>query len=328
MEPSSAYETGQAVGRTLVIAFVAVAFLGGGLFFVISMIKATTRKTRGWIICAVASGVVALGGLLGAAGLAANSLGKVIQSGKAEGGGKTKLASDDGRYRIEVPKSWKEMPELNEAAGIVAGNVFREQYVLVIENAKSDFAGDLASFDKLTSDGLKENLKSPEISEPEKRNVGAYPALHRRVAGTSDNVRVVYQISSVESADAFYQVMMWTIPPRESTAMPVFREVIDSFSTKAGPPEGKPAATVPTGNDTRSRVVKIIVELLGISPSKVTPASRFIEDLGADSLDIVELVMAVEEDFEVEIPDETAADLKTVDDLVTWIDARAGKVEK
>ena len=328
MEPSSAYETGQAVGRALAIAFVAVAFLGGGLFFVISMIKATTRKTRGWIISAVASGVVALCGLLGAVSLAASSLGKAIQSGASEGARKIKLASDDGRYRIEVPKSWKEMPELNEAAGIVAGNVFREQYVLVIENAKSDFVGDLASFDKLTSDGLRENLKDPEISEPEKRKVGAYPALHRRVVGTSDNIRVVYQISSVESADSFYQVMMWTTPTRETGALPVFREVIDSFSTKAGPPEENPAATLPTGNDTRSRVVKIVVELLGISPSKVTPASRFSEDLGADSLDIVELVMAVEEDFEVEIPDETAADFKTVGDVVRWIDARKAKVEK
>ena len=328
MEPSSAYETGQAVGRTLVIAFVAVAFLGGGLFFVISMIKAATRKTRGWIISAVVSGVVALGGLFGAVGLAASSLGKAIQSGKSDSERKSKLASDDGRYRIEVPKSWKEMPELNDAAGIVAGNVFREQYVLVIENAKSDFVGDLASFDELTSGGLKENLKDAEVSEPEKRKVGAYPALHRRVVGTTDNIRVVYQITSVESADAFYQVMMWTIPSRESAALPVFREVVDSFSAKAGPPEENPAAAVPTGNDTRSRVVKIVVELLGISPSKVTPGSRFIEDLGADSLDIVELVMAVEEDFEVAIPDETAADLKTVGDVVRWLDAQKGKGEE
>ena len=159
MEPTSAYETGQAVGRSIIIAVVAAALLGGGLFFVISMIKAATRKTRGWIIGAVVSGVVALCGLLGAVGLAASSLGKAIQSSKSESERKSKLASDDGRYRIEVPKSWKEMPELNEAAGIVAGNAFREQYVLVIENAKSDFVGNLEEFEQLTSDGLKENLK-------------------------------------------------------------------------------------------------------------------------------------------------------------------------
>lgn len=328
MEPTSAYETGQAVGRYFAIAVVAVALLGGGLFFVISMVKATTRKTRGWIISVVVSGVVALCGLLGAVGLAASSLGKAIQASKSDGERKSKLASDDGRYRIEVPKSWKEMPELNEAAGIVAGNAFREQYVLVIENPKSDFVGNLEEFEQLTSDGLEENLKNPEVSEPENRKVGAYPALHRRVAGTTDNIRVVYQISSVETADAFYQVMMWTIPSRESIALPVFREVVDSFSAKSGPPDENPDTALPTGDDTRSRVVRIIVEQLGISPSKVTPTSRFIEDLGADSLDTVELVMAVEEDFEVGIPDETAAGLKTVGDLVNWIDAQAGKVEE
>lgn len=328
MEPSSAYEAGQAAGRYIVIALVAVALLGGGLFFVISIIKASTRKTRGWIISVVVSGVVALCGLLGAVGLAASSLGKAIQSSRPDHERKSRMASGDGRYRIEVPASWKAMPELNEAAGIIAGNAFREQYVLVIENLKSDFVGNLEEFEQLTSDGLEQNLKNPEISEAENRKVGAYPAFHRRVVGTTDNLRVVYQISSVETADAYYQVMMWTIPSRENLALPVFREVVDSFSAKAGPPDENVSAALPTGDDTRSRVVRILVEQLGISPAKVTLTSRFVEDLGADSLDTVELVMAVEEDFEVGIPDETAAGLKTVGDLVNWIDAQAGKVEK
>jgi acyl carrier protein len=328
MEPSSAYETGQAVGRSILIGLVAFALLGGGLVFVITMIKATTSKTRGWIIGAMVSGVVALRGLLGAVGLAASGLGKAIQANKSEGDRKNRLATEDGRYRIEVPKSWKEMPELNEAAGIVAGNGFREQYVLVIENLKSDFVGDLPSFEQLTSDSLKESLENSEVSEPESRKVGAYPALHRRVVGTTEKIRVVYQISSIETADAFYQVMMWTIPSREAAALPVFREVADSFKAEAGPPDENPAAASLTGDDTRSRVVRIIVGQLGINPSKVTPTSRFTEDLGTDSLDIVELIMAVEEDFGVAIPDETAANLKTVGDLVRWIDAQAGKVEK
>ena len=312
----------------MLIGLVAFALLGGGLVFVITMIKATTSKTRGWIIGAMVSGVVALLGLLGAVGLLANSLGKVIHASKSEVGRNSRLTSEDGRYRIEVPKSWKEMPELNEAAGIIAGNAFREQYVLVIENLKSDFVGDLQSFEQLTGNSLKESLENSEVSEPESRKVGAYPALHRRVVGTTEKIRVVYQISSVETADAFYQVMMWTIPSRESAAQPVFREVVDSFSAEAGPPDESPGAASPAGDDTRLRVVRIIVGQLGISPSKVTPTSRFTEDLGTDSLDIVELVMAVEEDFGVAIPDETAANLKTVGDLVRWIDAHAAKVER
>ena len=67
------------------------------------------------------------------------------------------------------------------------------------------------------------------------------------------------------------------------------------------------------------KVKDIIVEQLGVNPEQVTPQASFIEDLGADSLDIVELVMAMEEEFEVEIPDEEAEHIKTVKDAVNFI---------
>ena len=67
------------------------------------------------------------------------------------------------------------------------------------------------------------------------------------------------------------------------------------------------------------RVKEIICEQLGVSEDQVTPQASFIEDLGADSLDIVELVMAMEEEFEVEIPDEEAENIKTVADAVNYI---------
>jgi acyl carrier protein len=300
--------------------------VGGGIFFVVAMIKAATRKTRGWIIGAVVSGVVALCGLLGAASLAASSLGKAIKSNKELADRKKRVASPDGGFRVEVPGNWKEMPELNEDAGIAAGSELREQYLVVIENPKTDFVGDLDAFDKLTSDLLTGNLTNPEVSDVESRDAGKYPARHRRLIGTTENIRVVYQVSSVETDDAFYQVLMWTIPSREAAALPLFREVIDSFSAKAGPPDpNRPAAAPAIAGDTRSQVARIIVELLGTDPAGVTAEARFIEDLGADSLDTVELVMAVEEEFDVAIPDETAAELKTVGDLVRWID---GQVEK
>ena len=67
------------------------------------------------------------------------------------------------------------------------------------------------------------------------------------------------------------------------------------------------------------KVKEIIIEQLGVEEDDVTPAAKFIEDLGADSLDIVELVMAMEEEFEVEIPDEEAEHIKTVQDAVNFI---------
>ena len=70
-----------------------------------------------------------------------------------------------------------------------------------------------------------------------------------------------------------------------------------------------------------TQVKDIIVEQLGVDPEKVTTDAKFIEDLGADSLDTVELVMTFEEKFSVEVPDEDAEKLKSVADVVAYIQA-------
>ncbi|MCP3144803.1 MULTISPECIES: acyl carrier protein [Pyxidicoccus] len=68
-----------------------------------------------------------------------------------------------------------------------------------------------------------------------------------------------------------------------------------------------------------TKVKNIIADQLGVGEDEIKPESSFIEDLGADSLDIVELVMAMEEEFEVEIPDEEAENIKTVGDAINYI---------
>jgi acyl carrier protein len=73
------------------------------------------------------------------------------------------------------------------------------------------------------------------------------------------------------------------------------------------------------------KVKDIIVEQLGVNPEQVTPQASFIEDLGADSLDIVELVMAFEEEFGVEVPDEDAEKLQTVGDIIKYIEDKSAK---
>jgi acyl carrier protein len=67
------------------------------------------------------------------------------------------------------------------------------------------------------------------------------------------------------------------------------------------------------------KVKDIIVEQLGVAPEKVTPEASFIDDLGADSLDTVELVMALEEAFEIEIPDEAAEKMERVGDAIKYL---------
>jgi len=70
---------------------------------------------------------------------------------------------------------------------------------------------------------------------------------------------------------------------------------------------------------TEDRVKDIIVEQLGVNADQVNPAAKFIEDLGADSLDTVELVMAFEEEFGIEVPDEAAEKLQAVSDVISYI---------
>jgi acyl carrier protein len=72
-------------------------------------------------------------------------------------------------------------------------------------------------------------------------------------------------------------------------------------------------------DNTESKVKEIIINELGVEPEKVTLEASFVEDLGADSLDTVELVMAFEEEFGIEIPDEDAEQLQTVGDAVKYL---------
>ena len=75
----------------------------------------------------------------------------------------------------------------------------------------------------------------------------------------------------------------------------------------------------------KERVKNIIVEQLGVEADQVKPEAQFVNDLGADSLDTVELIMALEEEFDIEIPDDKAEKIKTVGEAVSYIEANAKK---
>lgn len=81
-------------------------------------------------------------------------------------------------------------------------------------------------------------------------------------------------------------------------------------------------------NEIEARVKKIVVEQLGVKEDEVTTDASFVDDLGADSLDTVELVMALEEEFDTEIPDEDAEKIITIKDAVAYVVDRMGKDAK
>ena len=75
----------------------------------------------------------------------------------------------------------------------------------------------------------------------------------------------------------------------------------------------------------QERVKNIIVEQLGVEADQVKPEAQFVNDLGADSVDTVELIMALEEEFDIEIPDDKAEKIKTVGEAISYIEANAKK---
>ena len=78
---------------------------------------------------------------------------------------------------------------------------------------------------------------------------------------------------------------------------------------------------------TEDKIKSIIANQLGVKFEEVTPNASFIDDLGADSLDTVELIMALEEEFEIDIPDEDAGSIKTVGDIVKYIENKVSSKE-
>jgi len=113
---------------------------------------------------------------------------------------------------------------------------------------------------------------------------------------------------------------------RKISRFSVFRDCQPPSRRHNHPPHRNPQPNTHPMSDKsiEERVKDIIVEQLGVNADQVNPEAKFVEDLGADSLDTVELVMAFEEEFEIEVPDEEAEKLTSVGDVINFITSQKG----
>ncbi len=224
MEANSAFEAGRTVGAILaVVVVLAVAGLT-----LLSFIMALVKRTKGWIIAAVFFGMF---------GLAAVAFGVVaFAKGVKQGFNKAKAAavdkkvvSSDGQISLQVPANWDDLPELHADAALKVGNKFREEYAIVISEPKTDFEGTLQKYSEITTGAMRENLENGTISNVQSLTIGGLPAIQCRVSGTTQNIKIIYLHTSIETPDGFHQLMLWTLPSKEATAWPVFERVAKSF---------------------------------------------------------------------------------------------------
>lgn len=314
---TAASGAGTGFGTVVALVLTALVMIGGGVWFVIAVMRVCRGSSGKWIAAMILAAVLTGVGALGVIG----TLVGVVVSGRWSPGGtaKREVRGAGGRVRIEVPSSWRPMSEqLDFEPLYFGGHALQERYVMVIEDPKADFDGTLEQFEEVVLSGITENLSDPEIGAAEEGWVGELPARFRRIEGGMDDLDLVYHAAYIESEASFFQVMTWTMPSREAAALPVFKEVIASFRDSAGPPQPKAPQAAGTATDVSSRVVAITSELLGIEAERIHRGSHFVEDLGADSLDVVELVMSFEDAFGTTIADEDAARLRTVGEVIDF----------
>jgi acyl carrier protein len=146
------------------------------------------------------------------------------------------------------------------------------------------------------------------------RGAGGAGPRRRRIAARAGGTRLAPATAGRRRSRA---------PPRQrADPTPSLRPVVQGASIMLYNRRFVPAAEVASHmSSIEDRVKKIVVEQLGVKDEEVTPSASFVDDLGADSLDTVELVMALEEEFECEIPDEEAEKITTVQQAIDYVKA-------
>lgn len=200
--------------------------------FIASLVLLLVTKNKAWLFGVIPSGIlglflVALMGL--GLFLKMNEIKKENVSAEKVPVDRV-VTSTDGKARVKLPMHWRLLKNLNDDAQLQAGNLAREEYLMVINELKSDFEGTLEEYGALVSDNLKDALKDAEMSGPEKITVNGVDALQYEVSGSINNVSIAYLLTAVEGPESFHQISEWTLKSKEGTAFPIFQEVLQTFT--------------------------------------------------------------------------------------------------
>lgn len=300
----------------------AAAFFGLLIFTLVAIVFACLRRTRGWIITATVST------LLSFAGLSAGAIAgwKAIRSAIAARSALTAAVSEDGWISMEIPRRWSELESLHKEAALKVGDPMAEEYMIVLSEPWTAKDGvTLEEFATAARAALLEGLEHAQEGPVQTLTIQSYPALRSRLSGSAAGVEVCYLHTSVQTPDGLHQILQWTLPGRESRAWPLFEQVAASFRVVGPAPAVEPAPTTPKKHPgtLAERVKALVVEQFGQPAEEVQPSTRIKEDLQADDLDLVELVMAVEEEFDFELSDDDATAMTTVGDFIRYAEEHA-----
>jgi hypothetical protein len=149
----------------------------------------------------------------------------------------TVLKSADGKFQITVPAGWRPNALSHEKADIKAGNPLEEMYVLVLTEMKADFTDEttLDDYTGIVKETIASNLTSPEATPALPLTINGNAARQYEVQGASNNLKIAYIVTTVETSEHFHQIVTWTLRSRINKNQATLQKVASTFRPATPP---------------------------------------------------------------------------------------------
>ena len=316
-------ESGELIGKIFVYGLLLLGGLGGGIFFLVALFQVVKKKTKGWFIASLVSGILAMLCMTVGLVLVAGKASEMVLEARAKAGVTQRFFSEDGSSHLDAPKGWFVRPGLNPYANLGIASPGERACAMVLTDDKADIDGDLEYFDQMTMAMMVEALENGEQSKAETRTVGGCPAIYHRMTGRVNGIDIVYHRYSIESANSYHQVFAWTSISLEELMRPEMMKILQSFGSDDGPPsvDGNPGDQV--SEVMRNRVARVIANTLRVDGESISMDQSLVQDLGMDELAMSELLNSLNEEFDISLGEDEGGKLVTVADVAMLIESKA-----